>query len=75
VSNYLTIKETAAYLNVTVRCIRSWIELKKIEHVKFPKEVRFRKEYLDKWIEKRTVKAKKEPRSFDRGKPVPPIPV
>ena len=60
-SNYLTIKEAAAYLNTTVRSIRSWIELKKIEYVKLPKEVRFRKEYLDKWIERRTVREKRTP--------------
>jgi excisionase family DNA binding protein len=55
---YLTIEQAAEYLNVTVRCIRSWIQLNKIEHVKVVKEIRFRKEYLDKWIEKQTVKVK-----------------
>ena len=55
---YLTIEQAAEYLNVTVRCIRNWIALGKIEYVKLVKEIRFRKEYLDKWIEKHTVKVK-----------------
>ena len=56
---YLTIEQTAEYLNVTVRAIRNWIAFERIEHVKMGKYVRFRKSYLDQWIEKRTVKAKK----------------
>lgn len=58
-AQYLTMEETAKYLNVTVRAIRNWIVEQKIEYVKMGKYVRFRKEYLDKWIEKRTVKVKK----------------
>lgn len=56
---YLSIEQAAEYLNVTVRCIRQWIEDKKIDYVKMGKYVRFRKEYLDQWVEKNTVKAKK----------------
>jgi excisionase family DNA binding protein len=56
---YLTIEQTAEYLNVTVRAIRNWIAFGKIEHVKMGKYIRFRKEYLGKWVEKNTVKAKK----------------
>jgi excisionase family DNA binding protein len=55
---YLNIEETAVYINVPVRTIRSWIELRKIEHVKLPKEIRFRKTYLDNWLERRTIKEK-----------------
>lgn len=56
---YLTIEQTAEYLNVTVRAIRNWIAFGTIEYVKMGKYVRFRKSYLDQWIEKNTVKAKK----------------
>lgn len=57
---YLTIEEAAVYLNTTVRAIRNWVAFKKIEHIKYPKEIRFRKEYLDQWVEKNTVKANKK---------------
>lgn len=57
---YLTLEETAQHLNVTVRAIRNWIAFKKIEHVKVGKYIRFRKSYLDQWIEKNTVKADKK---------------
>lgn len=56
---YLTIEQAAEYLNVTVRQIRNWIENKTIEHVKMGKYIRFRREYLESWVEKNTVKAKK----------------
>ena len=57
---YLSIEQAAEYLNVTVRCIRNWIELRTIEHVKMGKYIRFRKQYLDQWAEKNTVKAVKK---------------
>lgn len=57
---YLTIEQAAEYLNVTVRAIRNWIEDKRIEYVKMGKYVRFRKEYLDQWAEKQTIKAQKK---------------
>lgn len=53
---YLTIEQAAEYLNVTVRAIRNWIDDKRIEYVKMGKYVRFRKEYLDSWVAKHTVK-------------------
>lgn len=57
---YLSIEQAAEYLNVTVRCIRQWIEDKRIDYVKMGKYVRFRKEYLDQWIAKNTIKAVKK---------------
>lgn len=57
---YLTIEQAAEYLNVTVRAIRNWIAFKKIEHVKMGKYIRFRKEYLDSWVAKNTVKPIKQ---------------
>lgn len=57
---YLSIEQAAEYLNVTARCIRQWIEDKRIDYVKMGKCVRFRKEYLDQWVEKNTVKAQKK---------------
>lgn len=57
---YLSIQQAAEYLNVTVRAIRNWIEDKRIEHVKMGKYVRFRKQYLDSWVEKNTIKAQKK---------------
>ncbi len=58
-SQYLSLEQAAEYLNVTVRAIRNWIAFGKIEYVKMGKYVRFRKEYLEKWVEKQTVKVKK----------------
>lgn len=58
-AQYLTIEQTAEHLNVTVRAIRNWIQFNRIEYVKMGRYIRFRKEYLDKWVEKHTVKAKK----------------
>lgn len=57
---YLSIEEAAEYLNVTARAVRNWIAQKTIEHVKMGKYVRFRKEYLDQWVEKNTIKAQKK---------------
>lgn len=57
IPQYLSIEQAAAYLNVTVRAVRSWIEHKRIDYIKMGKYVRFRKEYLDQWVEKNTVKA------------------
>jgi excisionase family DNA binding protein len=57
---YLSIEQAAEYLNVTVRQVRNWIATRTIEHVKMGKYVRFRKEYLDQWVEKNTVKPLKK---------------
>lgn len=57
---YLTIEQAAEYLNVTVRAIRNWIEDKRIDYVKMGKYVRFRKEYLEGWVNKNTIKAQKK---------------
>lgn len=53
---YLSIEQAAVHLNVTERAVRNWIARKTIEYVKMGKYVRFRKEYLDQWVEKNTVK-------------------
>lgn len=57
---YLTIEQAAEYLNVTVRAIRNWIAFSKIEYVKMGKYIRFRKSYLEKWVETKTIKAQKQ---------------
>lgn len=57
---YLSLEQAAEYLNVTVRAIRNWIAFGKIEYVKMGKYIRFRKEYLESWVEKNTIKAQKK---------------
>ena len=54
----LTLKEVADRLQVNIRTLRLWIKDGKISGVKMPNgEWRFREEALNKWLDKRTVKA------------------
>jgi excisionase family DNA binding protein len=54
----LTIADVADKLQVKVKTIYNWVNEKRIEYVKLPQGVRFREEYIEKWIAKRTIKPK-----------------
>jgi excisionase family DNA binding protein len=54
----LTIDQVAAKVNMKPRTIRSWIEKKKITFIKLPGgDIRIKEEWLEGWLNKRTVKS------------------
>jgi excisionase family DNA binding protein len=57
-SNLLTIKEVALRLKVKENTIRVWQMKGKITFIKLPQGVRIKEEWLEGWLNKRTVKAK-----------------
>lgn len=52
----LTVEQTAAYLGVSLLTIYDWISQRKVEHIKAGRAVRFKRDTLNKWIEKQTVR-------------------
>ena len=57
----LTIPEVAELLKVKPRTIRRWIELRKIAFVNLPGgDKRFKAEWLESWIDQRTIKPVKQ---------------
>jgi excisionase family DNA binding protein len=56
----LTVKEVAARLKVSTRTVQRWQEEGTIAFIKLPQGVRFREEFLENWIDKRTIKAHKK---------------
>jgi excisionase family DNA binding protein len=56
----LTVKEVAARLKVSTRTVQRWQEEGTIAFIKLPQGVRFREEFLENWIDKRTIKAQKQ---------------
>lgn len=59
-SPLLTIKQVAEKLQVAEVTVRKWQEQGKIEYIKLPQGIRFREEWIENWLEKRTVKAVKK---------------
>lgn len=57
-TDLLTIPDVAKKLQVKERTVRSWIEKGTIGYIKLPQGIRFRPEWLENWIDKKTVKAK-----------------
>lgn len=57
-SNYLTIKQVADKLQVKENTVRVWVMKKRITFIKLPQGVRIKEEWLEGWLNKRTVKAK-----------------
>ncbi len=58
-SNLLTLQQAADKMNVKLRTLRSWLEQGKITAIKMPNGGwRIREDWLDNWLDKRTVKAK-----------------
>lgn len=57
-STLLTIKQVAEKLQVSEVTVRRWLTKGIIASIKLPQGVRFREEWVEGWLEKRTVKAK-----------------
>lgn len=58
-STLLTIKQVAEKLQVSEITIRRWLAKGTMTSIKLPQGVRFREEWLEGWLERRTIKAKK----------------
>jgi len=58
-ANLLTLTEVATKLNVKPRTVRGWMEKGKIAYIKLPKGIRFREDWLENWLDKRTIKERK----------------
>ncbi|OQW34801.1 MAG: hypothetical protein A4E19_17965 [Nitrospira sp. SG-bin1] len=54
----LTIEQTAEYLGVSKLTIYDWVSQRRIEYVKVGRLLRFKREQLDRWIDKHTIKAR-----------------
>lgn len=59
-SKLLTRREVADRLAVSVDTIKRWEREGKIPRVKLPGAVRFRPEWLETWIDNKTIKAQKK---------------
>lgn len=57
-SKLLSRKEVAERLSVSVDTIKRWEKAGKIAAIKLPGAVRFREDWLENWLNKRTIKAK-----------------
>jgi excisionase family DNA binding protein len=55
----LTIKDVAERLQVAEVTVRKWQEQGKITFIKLPQGIRIREEWLEGWLDKKTVKNKK----------------
>jgi excisionase family DNA binding protein len=55
----LTIKDVAQRLQVAEVTVRKWQEQGKITFIKLPQGIRIREEWLEGWLDKKTVKNKK----------------
>jgi excisionase family DNA binding protein len=58
-SKLLTIKDVAERLQVAEVTVRKWQEQGKITFIKLPQGIRIREEWLEGWLNNKTVKAKK----------------
>jgi excisionase family DNA binding protein len=56
-SNLLTIKQVAERLQVAEVTVRKWQEQGRITFIKLPQGIRIREEWLEGWLEKKTIKA------------------
>lgn len=59
-SELLTVEDVANICKVKPVTVRNWVTNEFIEFIKLPQGIRFRKEYIEKWLEKRTIKANKK---------------
>lgn len=58
-SQLLSLKKVAELLGVQPRTVRKWIDDGKLAGIKLPNgEYRFREEFLENWLNKRTIKAR-----------------
>lgn len=58
-SKLLTIEDVAERLQVKPETVRAWQYGGKITFIKLPQGIRIREEWLENWLEKRTIKSKK----------------
>ena len=56
----LTIKDVASKLNVAELTVRKWQKQGKISFIKLPQGIRIREEWLENWLNSRTVKSNKK---------------
>jgi excisionase family DNA binding protein len=56
-SNLLTIKQVAEKLQVAEVTVRKWQEQGRITFIKLPQGIRIREEWLEGWLDKKTIKA------------------
>lgn len=59
-SKLLTIKDVAEMLQVAEVTVRKWQEQGKITYIKVGGVIRFRPEYIESLLEKKTIKAQKK---------------
>lgn len=59
-SQLLTIKDVAEKLQVAQVTVRKWLEQGKITYIKVGGAIRFRPEWLEGWLDKKTIKAQKK---------------
>jgi len=58
---FITYQEAAEIIGVPQGTVYSWVSLKKIPHLRFgPRLVRFSRQELQKWIEKRLIPENEE---------------
>ena len=60
-NGYMTTKEAADYLHISDRTLRNWCDQRKIRHERLSKRLfRFKKEWLDEYIQSIQIEPKKE---------------
>lgn len=58
-SNLLTVQNVAKKMQVDPRTVRAWIKAGKMAGIQLPSgEFRIKEEYLNTWMDKKTLKAK-----------------
>ena len=68
--SFVDIEALAAYLGVSVRCIRSWVAKREIPYYKFVGNIRFDLEEIASWIQANRV-AKQDSITLGQFKPRP----
>jgi excisionase family DNA binding protein len=56
----LTVKEVAERLQVKAMTVYTWKREGKLTFIKLPQGIRIREEWLEGWLDKRTIKAQKK---------------
>jgi excisionase family DNA binding protein len=56
----LTIKDIADRAKVTTRTVQRWQQKGLIAFIKLPQGIRFREEHFENWLNRKTVKEKKQ---------------
>ena len=65
-TDYMTTKEAAEYLHISDRTLRKWCEQKKIRYERLSARIfRFRKEWLDEYLQSIQIEPEKENNNND----------